>query len=146
MKIKNELIFRYFFNVIVPLVLGILIYIFVRPDTYISQCFYRVLNVLGQSSKRYVLLPRWIRILIGGYGADILWAYALTYAVFSALQDVTNSLLPVIMICVLFEAGIEFMQMFPAVSGTFDWWDIILEICATAIASLIIKKHREEKK
>lgn len=145
MNLKNKKYLRYFFNVVVPVFVGVVIYIFVRPDTYIARYFYMVCGIserIGQIS----ILPKVIRIFMGCYAADILWAYALTFSVFFVLEDVIDRVLPMFCICAVFEIGMEFLQIFPAFRGTFDLWDIILEISTSAIVSLIIKIQLEDKK
>ena len=145
-KYKNKLFFCWLINVVIPIALGAAIYILVRPDTYISHFAYRTLGVSWQGGIGRRMLPRWIWLFLTGHASDILWAYGLTHAVFLILGKDRKCFLLTAAICVVFEVGMECMQLLPGILATFDWWDIALEICATAIASLIIKLQWEEKK
>ena len=145
-KVKDRLLCCCLLHVMLPVVVGTAVYFLVRPDTYISRYIYQTVGILEPPIMVLGFLPKWARDFLGGHAADILWAYGLTHAVFLVLEKEIGRLLPVFLICVIFETCVEFMQMFPFAKGTFDWWDIFLEICATAIASLVIKRYWEEKK
>ena len=74
----------------------------------------------------------------------MLWAYSLTFAVYVILCDHSQYMPKMLVTCFAFETGIELLQLVDVLKGTFDWWDIALEICATAMASLIIKHTRRK--
>jgi len=123
------------FNIIVPLAVGVSLYYYFRPDTYISQFLYGVLR-LPQSNSR--VLDNGFVIFINSYLQDFLWAYALTFAISFIVgqSKIKNAL--VLAICVLFEIFTELMQKVGVISGVFDLWDIILMALATSLALLLI--------
>ena len=142
---KNKRTLLLLLHIIVPIILGTCIYLFTRPDTYISKW---ILDWWGISSPAVTLrglVPWWLWRFLCSYAADILWAYALTFSVYLIFCSSPVKILPYMAICCIFEAGMELLQLFDVLSGTFDVWDIILEVCATAIASLIIKQYRRKQ-
>ena len=142
----NRKIRRCYFmaNIVIPIIGGTIIYLLARPDTYISQLAYGLLGVSPQSENLRVNMPVSFWRFICNFAADILWAYSLTFAVYNVLYDSFKNTLPSIIICFVFETTIELLQLFNGLPGTFDLWDIALEICATAIASLNIKHIRRK--
>lgn len=142
----NTKLRTYYFmmNIAIPIIGGVFIYIIARPDTYISQWIYRLLGVSLSSEKLRVAMPSLFWIFICNYAADILWAYSLTFAVCIVLSDSLKNYLPIFIICIVFEIIMELSQLLDALPGTFDLWDIALEICATVIASLNIKHIRRK--
>jgi hypothetical protein len=68
----------------------------------------------------------------------MLWAYSLTFTVFLILGFKYESLKPTLIICAVFEVSIEFLQKFGVIPGTFDFLDILLELCVTIFAVIII--------
>ena len=145
MKLNNKYLLRYSVHVFLPIAIGSLIYILIRPDTYVSNWIYERLGFQAQGDVPLMFQPKWLYTFLTGHAADILWAYSLAHAVFWILGGGFGCWLPTI-ICIAFAVGIESMQLFPLLSGTFDWWDILLEICTIAIVSLKIKLHREARK
>ncbi len=85
---------------------------------------------------------------------DMLWAYALVFAL-GFLLDMDNKtakldLWKIFAITGIFSAITEFCQLLQGVQGTFDHWDILLEILAELLAVFIIKSqwvnyYEEEK-
>ena len=129
----------------ISIVMGVIIYILVRPDTYISRIFRDIVNISGVGDNVSAVCPRPILQFLRYYASDFLWAYALTFAIFYVLRNDKRGILIADGICFVFESSIELLQKFQIVSGTFDWLDILCEFCATAIASLIIKYIRRTK-
>lgn len=127
----------------IPIVLGMVIYLLTRPDTYISQWIYH-LGISVSDPGRGGVLPKWLWMFLCNFSADMLWAYSLAFAVYLILCDHSKYMPITLVICLTFETGIELLQLLGLINGTFDWWDIALEICATAMASLIIKNTRRK--
>jgi len=125
-------------HIILPVVAGTLIYIFFRPDTYISGCFSKAFGVTGPDMSEAV--PDWVALICRNFLSDMLWAYALTVTVVLIMDDGGKYS---VWICLIFELSMELCQKAGILSGTFDWLDIILEICASALAALIIKQTKE---
>lgn len=131
-------------NIFVPLVLGTVLYVFLRPDTYITSLFYKLLQIEEYSIFEKIALPGWVEVACRNFIPDILWAYALTIAVGAILQEKRVFPVTTVVICTLFDFVVELGQKIGLWSGTFDWWDMGLEFCATVLAALVIKIKRRE--
>lgn len=142
---KRQIIVFYGLNILIPLMAGSLCYLSLRPDTYLSQAVYEVLGFEPDPIALQSFLPHGLQIFFRNHMCDILWAYALTFSIFAVWTDETSHMYPKVLLAVVFEAGIEFMQRIGILSGTFDIWDIFLEIGTTALAALLIKKHETTK-
>ena len=126
-------------NAILPLALGLFIYLFVVDDTIISSI---IKNYIVIPSISIELLPKWIASFLRCYGADILWAYSLFFAVTLILGDETKNMWKVVLICSVFEVVIEIFQRIHFFPGTFDFFDIVFEILASFFALCILKNHK----
>ena len=82
--------------------------------------------------------------LVRYYMSDILWAYALVFALYLAVGSNAARVKTAFVIAVVFSAVMEVIQLSPVIPGTFDVIDILVEATAEAIAALIIKKQYEE--
>lgn len=125
---KKTIIF-YIINIIFPLFLGCLIYIFTRDTTYINKIFNATVHI-----EKNALIN-----IFSFYVADYLWAYAL----FFSLRFFWNSVLSA---CLTVFWGIiwECLQI-SVIKGTFDFIDIFMYILATLIAIIILKFWRTKK-
>ena len=124
-------------NIIVPLALGLAIYVLSGADVYIAKYIRQFLHI----ENAIVLIVPTIR----NYGADFLWSYALVFAVDGVLHDVGKHDLLSLIICLSFAVLIELFQKINLISGTFDPMDIFVELVAIAIALQLIKYFEEEK-
>ena len=88
----------------------------------------------------------WLVTLCRNFLPDILWAYSLTFAVALVWLPEEKVILKVLVICISFEIGVELSQKIGLISGTFDWLDIIFEVCATVLGALIIKAKKGKGK
>ena len=136
----------YLWNMLVPLLLGTALYILFRPDTYIALFFYKLLDIEKQSLADTIVSSGWFGAVCRNFLPDILWAYVLTFGVGAVWRDAGGFPISTVIICAIFEAVFEFGQGIGLWSGTFDWWDIGLEICATVLAALIINSRKEKVK
>ena len=103
-------------NIIIPLFLGLCIYVLCRPDTYVSSVFIRFLNTFGITTGNIYVRSEFLRF----YLCDILWAYALTFTISFLLGQSKEELYLTAGICVAFEGIIEFMQKWQIIRGTFE--------------------------
>ena len=88
--------------------------------------------------------------LVRNHLMDMLWGYALVFALFflcdrNSCKDahshekdvnktVTSDLRKIFAISGIFSAMLETCQLLPGVQGTFDLWDILLELLAELLA------------
>lgn len=131
----------YFFlsNIAVPLSVGLLIYLFCYKNTYINTA---VENFVGFSLPYFYYNNAFYRFLTC-WACDFLWAYALTFSLFLCLKSFKSPLLLTFVISVSFSAVIELLQLFGTISGTFDIWDIFIELSAIILAVIILKIKKE---
>lgn len=125
-------------NIIVPLLAGVFLYLWLRPDTYISAYLYKMLSLSVENFQFGFSLPYQLNSFLRNFSCDMLWAYSLTFTVFLILGFKYESLKPTLIICAVFEVSIEFLQKFGVIPGTFDFLDILLELCVTIFAVIII--------
>ena len=126
-------------NVIFPLFLGLLIYLFFKHGTYINVIFHYESNIhLGG------LLGR----IIQSWSTDILWAYSLTCLIFYLSQPFSESPIKYVIFVgeAIFFIFMELLQKFSVINGTFDIIDIITEIFTLFFAVFICKKVISAKK
>lgn len=133
----------YLINIFIALILGLLIYIVFRPDTYISKWFSESTHLgsiaIGMRVKKNIVIA-----FLRNYMGDFLWAYALTYSVQIFIEaNRKKGYIALIISCIIFEILIEVMQKLNIISGTFDLYDIIVEVFATCSATLFIYMVKE---
>ena len=140
----------YLWNILGSLLLGLVIYLILRPQSYISQAIYSVFPCgIGNAANQnggHILLR-----LLNNFGPDMLWAYAMTFTVMLILGDGKRKWIQCACICMALETGTELMQKAGLLSGTFDPLDIAVEVIATWSAMSVIilyfyvRRNRYEK-
>ena len=124
-------------NIIFPLLVGAVIYWFTSTDV-----------IFVEAVRSFWGMPRhtWISNTDGGifriiryYLSDILWAYALVFALYFSIGNSAARVKTAFAIAVVFSAVMEVIQLSPVIPGTFDMNDILVEVMAETIAALIIK-------
>lgn len=124
-------------NMIVPILTGAVIYYVTSPDVI----FVRQLDtILGMRVHMYDIsyhstIVRFIRY----YALDMLWGYALVFALYFILDNNTASLFKIFVIAYVFSVIIEILQLTSFVKGTFDVFDLFVELIAEIAAVFIIK-------
>jgi len=136
---KKERLF-YLLNICLPLTLGALIYLALRPDTYIAYYLRCLFNLPTMT-----LVCGGVYKFLRNYSSDILWAYSLMFAVFVVSNRSAKRLILTAALCIVFEISIEMCQYIGIIKGTFDILDVIAEIIATVVAFIIIKKKNERE-
>ena len=130
---------------LIALMVGLITYCVFRPDTYISQEIYKILDIKSVCFGVRTLFSKGSITFFCNFLPDILWAYALTFAINMAWVGARFGIVKTLLVCVVFEVGIEFSQLIGVMQGTFDWLDILFEFCATTLAALIIKRKGETR-
>lgn len=122
--------------VILPLLFGTAIYVFLRPDTYISELIGTALHVNAAPAD----CPRGMfSDFLRFYVSDMLWAFALPPALFAATGFEADDLLHIFFISVAFAGSLEMLQYIGVMSGTGDLVDLILESIAVSAAVFTLK-------
>ena len=83
-------------------------------------------------------------IFIANWFCDFLWSYALVFVLYLVLSPFKNNLIFSCVTSALLGLILELLQGTNILSGTFDWWDIIIEIVAVIIAMSIINKTNKK--
>lgn len=122
-------------NIIVPILLGALLYFIVAPDVI----FVNVLGSFMGSETAVVSQPEtFLDYFVRYYMMDMLWGYSLVFALFLCLGN-NAAIKKVFIIAFVFSTVMELLQLTTIVPGVFDVWDILMEGIAEAIAAFIIK-------
>ena len=132
----------YLMNIVLPLGVGLLIYVFIGGGTIISDQIGKVVPIEGVQIQKDSF---WLIEMIRNYLPDALWAYSLAFAVAGAAFKTERELVTAFLLCFIFETVLELLQKSEAVPGTLDYIDIALEAAATAVALLRLKKYLEER-
>lgn len=134
---------RYFFyglNAVIPLVLGLFLYLTLRADAYVSIILSKYISL---PSFPYSTFPNWAVVFLRNFASDILWAYSLGFAVMFVLGHSRKNLLCGFFLCIGFEVLLEVFQKAGVFLGTFDFLDILLEAISICLALFIINTFEE---
>ncbi len=130
----------YMANIGIPLLIGAVIYMFLGDDVIFLKALYSWTGTYFGSNPADSV----IRMVIRYYLPDILWAYALFFALDLSVDNNAAGLRGISVIAFVFSAIMEVLQLLPVVPGTFDIADIVLEAVAELVAAVIIKNFYEE--
>lgn len=128
-RVKKSVL--YAINIILPLALGLIVYVFDKPKSFISNW---VFNLTGFRSNTYIF-PK----IIDYHFPDFVWAYSLMFVLYIVSGIYKKKLVLSILISVVFSIALEVIQLFQTNMFTFDVIDIGVEILAILMAALIIK-------
>lgn len=126
----------YIWNIMLPLVIGTIVYVYVKPSAPISQLIYFILHI---SPPVLNIKLTGIHRFIQYYLCDILWSYSLTFAL--SLYLGKDRLLLAYAIAASFSTLVEVLQLLHQVLGSFDIFDIIVQLIACTISIHIITFH-----
>ncbi len=130
-------------NIIIPLVLGGLIYWITSPDTLFVKAFQSIF--LEDTIQQEVYVPVGLLKYIRFYFLDMLWGYSLVFALYLLCGN-SAGVLRCFLIAVVFSTAMELLQLIPGIMGTFDLLDILVEGVAEGAAAFIIFSHFKEVK
>lgn len=125
-------------NCVIPLLIGTIFYYLFSPNVI----FVRNIDEILECGIHFniSLENNWILKYLRFYVLDMLWAYALIFALFFIVGDNnTANLRKIFLIAYLFSTIMEILQLTPLVEGTFDFLDLFFELGAEIIAVFIIK-------
>lgn len=158
-------------NVLIPLFLGSFLYCLLSPEVILVKWADAYLGLRISLENAVALHSAFFFRFIRNHLMDMLWGYALVFALFflshgklasaerkkqgkdgqPANKTATLDLWEIFAISSIFSVMMENCQLLPHVQGTFDLWDILLELLAELLAVFIIKSYyvtfvEEEKK
>lgn len=139
--VKRTALF-YALNTLLPLAAGAAIYLTLRRDSYVGSF---VGALLGLPERESAAGPSGFSAFLRDHAADMLWAYALAFAVCAVTGGGRRARRAALCVCLGFAALVESAQLLGAFSGTFDPLDILLEALAIGLAFLFIHIFEEGK-
>ncbi len=143
MKVSDRRPFLfYFLNIVIPLLIGLFIYLTLRRDAFISVVLNRYVSLPELS---YPKLPEWPGLFLRYYASDMLWAYALCFAVQFILGYSRRNQRISFLLCAGLVVLIELLQKYAVIHGTFDLFDIVAETCSVCISLLTVRLYEEAR-
>ena len=124
-------------NVIIPIMLGGVIYYIFTPEVIFVE---RIDEVLGLNCHIEISSMNFVWQFVRNYFLDMLWGYALVFALFYIFDNGAAKLVAVFIISFMTSCIIEMLQLFSIARGTFDLWDITWMLFAELVAVFVIKK------
>jgi glycopeptide antibiotics resistance protein len=124
--------------ILVPILLGTLIYYFTSPEVVFVK---QIDEFVGAGIHIELFKNSVTSQFIRNYLPDMLWGYALVFALYCALKNEIVNVWKIFGVAFLFSALLEFFQLSTFVIGTFDICDIVAEGLAETLAIFIIKKY-----
>lgn len=123
---------------LLSLILGVIIYTYFRPNTYIGNILSKILHIRKVNSNSFIVLSF--------YFPDYLWAFSLCSGLF-AIYPLKQKLIYLWGI-VTFIYGVlwEILQYYSIVSGTFDIVDIFMYFAAASSVVTIFYYINKENK
>lgn len=118
-------------HIALPLVLGAVLYCLISPEVMFVKMFLPHLKLpiplkLNQSHMLYQF--------VRNYFLDMLWAYALMSALIFLIGKSSSAIKIGVCIVIIFTVIMEGLQLTSFVRGTFDVWDIVVEIIGELFA------------
>ncbi|MCR5727753.1 MAG: hypothetical protein K6G24_09840 [Lachnospiraceae bacterium] len=134
---ERDRVYQLVFHVIIPLFLGGLLYYYICPDVLFVKKLDLLLGI-----DHYYLDLRFIGFdLVRNYVFDYIWAYSFTASLLIfVFHDFDVKRIKVFFfVVILFEIVVEAIQVVPEIPGTFDPFDIVVEIISSICVVLILK-------
>lgn len=124
-------------NMVIPIILGTIIYYLISPEVIfvklIDNLFGMNFHISGLDMEHPILQ------FLRNHFLDMLWGYALVFAMFLILGNNTADIRKSFIIAFSFSTIMELLQITPIAKGTFDILDIMFEFLAEVVAVFIIK-------
>ena len=133
---KARMLTRVFLHVFLPLLIGLLIYLFFRPDVWIAAQF-GMKPVPYSEISNYPLFKKWVI-----YSApDLCWAYSFASAIFILNHLLKFSSHGLVFISVLLFVGAsELIQLFLKPTFTFSFSDLVTVIAGCCLSAYLNKR------
>lgn len=133
---KRRILPTVLLHVFLPLLIGLLIYLFYRPDVWIAAQF-GIKPMTYSEISNYSLLKKWVIFS----GPDLCWAYSFGSAIF-----ILNHLLKfsshgfVFIAVLLFVGASELIQLFLKPTFTFSFSDLVTVIAGCCLSAYLNKR------
>lgn len=124
-------------NFTVPILCGAVIYYLLSPDVVFVKL---IDGIVGRGVHfTSVLRDNCVVQFVRFYFLDMLWGYALIFALYFIIGNNMARLKKSFIVTFVFSTSMELFQLIVPAGGTFDIFDIIFEFLAEIIAVFIIK-------
>lgn len=133
---KGRIFRKLLLHVFLPLLIGLLIYLFFRPDVWIATQL-GIKPIPYSPTAGYSLLTKWIIFS----GPDLCWAYSFASAIFILNHFIKFSSHGFVFIAVvLFVGSSELIQLFLEPIFTFNLSDLLTVIAGCFLAAYLNKR------
>ena len=136
-------VFFWLLIIVLPLMIGLLVYLFFRQDSLIAQLVLKRIHIpaisFGETNSIVVLFIRY-------YLSDLMWAISLTSAMALIIGHKLRDLVIVFVIALSTEFLVEFLQMPRILTGSFDILDLLTEAVGSIISIIIIFFYYKKEK
>ena len=133
---KKELLF-YLLNIVVPLLIGTYIYIRYSPNVIFVGYLNNFIELKVKELNSVTLFLR-------NYICDFCWSYSLAFSI-SFIYYKNLSLVYSILIPTTIGSVIELLQLIGLMNGTYDLFDIFVELLATLLCFMILKIRNDKE-
>lgn len=134
---KNNKVFL-ILNILIPIVVGTIIYYLISPEVIFVK---EIDAFMGAGFHITCMWENPLVRFVRNYMLDMLWGYALVFALYFVLGNNTAELWKIFIIAIAFSATMEALQLTPIISGTFDVFDIMAEFFSETVAVFIMKYY-----
>lgn len=141
---KESLIIYSIVFVLIPLIIGAILYYIFCPDVW----FVKAIDgwILQINRPEADQLPHPFLKFIRNYGFDLVWAFAMTNALFIIFSNNAKPIIIFMLIPVILGIAMEILQLLGIAQGTFDLWDVLAEGSGSVLGAIIIKNYRRHFK
>ncbi len=129
---------RIILNIVFSIVTGILIYLMIDPSAVFIEDIRLITGWDFCQSGITKKIP--LVYTIRCYLPDMLWGYALVFALFLSCGRDKKHVKYLLLLAVVFSVIMECLQLISVVPGSFDPFDIVVEISSELLALIIIYK------
>lgn len=124
-------------NIIFPIFLGSILYYLIAPEVFFVKEIDKLLHIENHNAIR---INSGLMQLIRNHLFDFIWAYSLTNSLFVVFGYEAKRIKICVIISIVMGIVMEVIQLSDPTWGAFDIWDIITEMIAALLASLMIIK------
>ena len=121
--------------IVLPLVLGLTIYVLFKPTAIVSKV---VIDLLGLAPFKVQGFGGPFDYFIRFYLCDMLWAFSFTALTRLILGERKKHVIISFLVCLITGGMIELLQNQKVIVGTFDIYDILVETIGSVAAIMII--------
>lgn len=135
-----------FANVVIPLLVGGIIYACISPDVFFVRWAREQLGIF--SFDTYMGEGLLVKNIVRNHLPDMLWSYSLVYALVLILGNKNKHILLAIVMSSVLGICLEYLQLVKVITGTGDILDVFCEVITSVIAGamIICRRGKNEKR